>query len=99
MGYMKSTDFSTFEEMLNALDNGQYKPVYLYSNIIDKKVSFPMYQLLVHIEQLRLMTLGTRFKGVYLRDFKRYYQLSYKQTKKCYLELKELFELLEPLYI
>ena len=99
MYQMKSTDFETFEDMLNAYDNGKYKPIYLHSELIGKKVIFPMYQLLVHIEQVRLMSMGVRFKGIYLRDFRKYYQLTNRDTRRCHEELKELFKLLEPLYV
>ena len=50
------------------------------------------YQISVHLFNLRIMSLGMKFRGITFTQIKKYYGLKGKSAKECAVELQSLAE-------
>ena len=55
-------------------------------------VNYFGYQISVHLYNLKMMSLGMKFRGITFTQIKKYYGLKGKSAKECAVELQSLVE-------
>jgi hypothetical protein len=77
-----------FEQVLQQFRNGELRTPSV--SMGNKKIDYFGYQLATHRYNLKILSLGLKFKGIKLKDLKDYYGLKGKTAAECIPEFEKI---------
>lgn len=79
-----------FLQIIEAVENGTKKVPSV--NYQGTEVDYLYYQIVSHVQALKLMSVGLKYKAFKLKDLKNYYGLAGRTASDCLTELQDLKE-------